>query len=191
MPSPASPPRASPTTSCSRSPARPSPTASTRSPRPSSRRRAPRGSVPSAREFRSLTGRGVEAVVDGHRVAVGGPALLRERDLEPPAELADAIAAWTARGASVLYVARDDSIVGAVALEDEIRPESRQAVAQLHALGVRVVMITGDAQQVADHVAAQLGIDEVFAEVLPADKEHAVVELQAPRACRSRWSATV
>ena len=79
----------------------------------------------------------------------------------------------------MLYVARDDTIVGAVALEDEIRPESRQAVAQLHALGVRVVMITGDAQQVADHVAAQLGIDEVFAEVLPADKEHAVVELQA------------
>ena len=78
----------------------------------------------------------------------------------------------------MLYLSRDDTIVGAVALEDEIRPESRQAVAQLHALGVRVVMITGDAQQVADHVAAQLGIDEVFAEVLPADKEHAVVELQ-------------
>ena len=138
-----------------------------------------KGALPGAREFRSLTGRGVEAVVDGHRVAVGGPALLHERGFEPPAALADTISSWIARGASVLYVARDDTIVGAVALEDEIRPESRQAVAQLHALGVRVVMITGDAQQVADHVAAQLGIDEVFAEVLPADKEHAVVELQA------------
>src|SRR5207302_3481870 len=91
------------------------------------------------------------------------------------------IAEWQARGASVLYVAEDDRIVGAIALEDEIRPESRAAVAQLHQFGVRVVMITGDAKQVADHVASQLGIDEVFAEVLPQDKEHAVVDLQSRR----------
>jgi P-type Cu2+ transporter len=68
--------------------------------------------------------------------------------------------------------------VGALELEDEIRPESRAAVDGLHALGVRVVMITGDARQVADAVAADLGIDEVFAEVLPEDKDAAVVELQ-------------
>jgi P-type Cu2+ transporter len=136
------------------------------------------GALPSAREFRSLTGRGVEALVDGHRVAVGGPALLRERKLVEPADLSDRIAAWQARGASVLHVAKDDTIVGVIALEDEVRPESRAAVAQLHRYGVRVVMITGDAKAVADHVAAQLGIDEVFAEVLPQDKEHAVVELQ-------------
>ncbi|MDQ1510623.1 MAG: P-type Cu2+ transporter [Actinomycetota bacterium] len=138
-----------------------------------------RGALPTAREFRSLTGRGVEAIVDGHRVAVGGPALLRERDLVEPTDLSARIAEWRGHGASVLNVVKDDQIVGAIALEDEIRPESRAAVDVLHGYGVRVVMITGDAEQVADHVASQLGIDEVFAEVLPEDKERAVVELQA------------
>jgi Cu2+-exporting ATPase len=68
--------------------------------------------------------------------------------------------------------------LGAVALEDEIRPESRQAVDALHDLGIRVAMITGDARQVADVVARDLGIDEVFAEVLPEDKDAAVADLQ-------------
>ena len=75
---------------------------------------------------------------------MGGPALLRERRLSEPAELAPAIAAWKQRGASVLYVVRQGD-VGALALEDEIRPESRAAVDDLHALGIKVVMITGDA----------------------------------------------
>jgi Cu2+-exporting ATPase len=78
----------------------------------------------------------------------------------------------------VLYVVRRGQIVGALALEDEIRPESRGAVDGLHALGVRVVMITGDAKQVADSVGGELGVDEVFAEVLPEDKDRAVAELQ-------------
>ena len=73
---------------------------------------------------------------------------------------------------------RDGRIIGALGLEDEIRPESHDAVASLHRLGVRVVMITGDAHQVAGSVAAELGIDEVFAEVLPEDKDAAVAELQ-------------
>jgi Cu2+-exporting ATPase len=79
----------------------------------------------------------------------------------------------------VLYVLRDGHVVGALQLEDEVRPESRQAVDALHGLGVRVAMITGDAQQVADAVAADLGIDEVFAEVRPEDKDSAVTELQS------------
>jgi Cu2+-exporting ATPase len=79
----------------------------------------------------------------------------------------------------VLYVIRQGEIIGALALEDEIRPESRQAVDELHHLGVKVVMITGDAKQVADAVAARLGIDEAFAEVLPEEKDRAVSELQA------------
>jgi Cu2+-exporting ATPase len=132
----------------------------------------------SASKFRALTGRGVEATVGGIEVVVGGPALLRERGLQEPAELAAAISAWKQRGASVLYVIRPGEVVGALAFEDEIRPESRAAVDALHALGVRVVMITGDARQVAEAVAAQLGVDEVFAEVLPQDKERAVAELQ-------------
>jgi Cu2+-exporting ATPase len=104
--------------------------------------------------------------------------LLRERSLTAPTRLAAATDDWRARGASVLYVVRGDAIIGAVSLEDAIRAESRAAIGQLHHLGVRVVMVTGDASQVADHVANQLGIDEVFAEVLPADKEHAVADLQ-------------
>ncbi|MPY93139.1 MAG: HAD-IC family P-type ATPase, partial [Acidimicrobiia bacterium] len=137
-----------------------------------------RGPVPPASGFRALTGRGVQADVDGARVAVGGPALLRELDLDVPAELAGRTGEWSARGASVLHVIRDGRVVGALALEDDIRPESARAVDQLHRLGVRVVMITGDARPVAEAVAARLGVDEVFAEVLPEDKDRAVTQLQ-------------
>jgi Cu2+-exporting ATPase len=137
-----------------------------------------RGPVATATDFRSLTGRGVEANVEGTAYAVGGPALLRERSLEVPGELAEPIAGWQDRGAAVLHLVRGDEVVGALALEDEIRPEAQEAVADLQAMGVKVVMITGDARQVADAVGAELGIDEVFAEVLPEDKDQAVVELQ-------------
>jgi P-type Cu2+ transporter len=137
-----------------------------------------RGEVAPARDFRSLTGRGVEATVDGRPHAVGGPALLRERSLTVPPSLAEAIDGWEARGAAVLHLVRDDRVVGALALEDEVRPEARQAVTDLRRMGVEVVMITGDARQVADAVGHELGIDEVFAEVLPEDKDGAVVELQ-------------
>jgi P-type Cu2+ transporter len=79
----------------------------------------------------------------------------------------------------VLYVVREDKVMGALSLEDAVRPESRQAVAELHRLGKRVVMLTGDARQVADAVAAELGVEEVFAEVLPEDKDSAVAGLQS------------
>jgi Cu2+-exporting ATPase len=138
-----------------------------------------RGELPRASAFRSLPGRGVEATVDGSRVAVGGPALLRERGIEPPAELVDQTGRFRDRGASVLHVVRAAEVLGALALEDEPRGESRQAVARLRAQGLRVAMITGDARQVADAVARDLGVDEVFAEVLPEDKDTKVRELQA------------
>jgi P-type Cu2+ transporter len=136
-----------------------------------------RGEVPAATGFRSMTGRGVEARVGDTTIAVGGPALLRERDADPGA-LDGGIEDWRRRGAAVLYVLRGDQVVGALALEDEVRPESKQAVEELHGLGVRVAMITGDARQVAESVADRLGIDEVFAEVLPELKDRAVRELQ-------------
>jgi len=137
-----------------------------------------RGEIAPASNFRSLTGRGVEATIDGDAYAVGGPALLRERQLEVPSELHDTVDSWHARGAAVLHLVRGDKVIGAFALEDEIRPEAHQAVAELQSMGVKVVMITGDARQVADAVGAELGIDEVFAEVLPEDKDKAVTELQ-------------
>ena len=127
-----------------------------------------------------ITGRGVEAIIDGRRYAVGGPVLLRERSLDIPHTIQSDVDAWIAHGAAVLYLVQDDEIIGAFALEDQIRPEARQAVVELHDIGIeRVVMITGDARQVAESVAAELGIDEVFAEVLPEDKQHKVAELQA------------
>ena len=133
---------------------------------------------PRASDFQSMTGRGVQALVDGRTIAIGGPSLLRSLDLEPPAALADKISGWEARGAAVLHVIADEQIIGTIALEDDIRPESRQAIDALHERGIQVVMITGDSHAVADHVAERLGIDEVFAEVLPEDKDQAVVELQ-------------
>jgi P-type Cu2+ transporter len=136
------------------------------------------GPLPRAAGFRSITGRGVEAVVEGRPVAVGGPALLRERGVSIPSDLQGEVETWRSRGASILSVLRDDRMIGAVALEDQIRPESRQAVDALHEMGIRVAMITGDAKQVADSVAERLGIDEVFAEVLPEDKDRSVSELQ-------------
>jgi Cu2+-exporting ATPase len=103
---------------------------------------------------------------------------LRDRGLEIPGALENDLDVWRSRGAAVLFVAVDGQVVGVLALEDEIRPESREAVSQLHTLGVKVAMITGDARQVAEAVANDLGIDEVLAEVLPEDKHSRVAELQ-------------
>ncbi len=137
-----------------------------------------RGVAPgTATAFEALAGRGARATVDGQVVSVGGPRLLAELGLQPPAGLAPD--QWAAEGASVLHVVVDGRIAGVLALEDEIRPESREAVAQLHRLGVRVAMITGDSLAVADSVAARLGIDEIAAQVLPADKAAAVRRFQA------------
>ncbi|MCW4353052.1 heavy metal translocating P-type ATPase [Hoyosella sp. YIM 151337] len=137
-----------------------------------------------ASEFRSLPGRGVSAFVTGPGSAgaaqtyVGGPALLRDVGVREPEDLATQTRGWRQRGASVLHVVQADKVLGAFALEDAVRPESRRAVAELHRHGVAVAMVTGDAQQVADAVAHDLGIDEVFAGVLPENKEAKVSELQ-------------
>ncbi len=137
------------------------------------------GRVPSAATITTHVGQGVEGTVDGARIAVGGPALRDRFAASEPAELTAATQAWRDRGASVLYVLRDASVIGALALADELRSESRTTVDALRREGKQVAMITGDAQQVADGVAAALGIDEVFAEVLPHEKDSKVAELQA------------
>ncbi|MCL7457342.1 copper-translocating P-type ATPase [Micromonospora sp. MSM11] len=148
---------------------------------------AERGGARRATGFRSLTGRGVRAEVDGVAYAVGGPALLRELRAQVPDDLAGRQADWSRRGAAVLHLLRLDgdaaSVLGALALEDQVRPEARAAIAELRQQGVgKIVMITGDARPVAEAVAADLGfrpgVDEVFAEVLPADKDDAVADLQ-------------
>jgi Cu2+-exporting ATPase len=135
--------------------------------------------APHASDFEALAGRGARATVDGAVTQVGGPRLLAELELKLPGEVQDRTRGWEAAGQTVMYVVRDDSVLGAIGVEDEIRPESIEAVEGLHALGVRVAMITGDAQAVADSVAARIGIDEVRAQVLPADKAEAVRSFQA------------
>ncbi len=131
-----------------------------------------------ASNFQSLTGRGVQASVGGASAAVGGPALLAELGMSEPESISGRTATWKDRGASILHVIRDGTVIGAVALEDEVREESRQAIQALQGRGIKVAMITGDARQVAHAVAAELHIDEVFAEVLPQDKDQKVAELQ-------------
>ncbi|MHA7273923.1 heavy metal translocating P-type ATPase [Arthrobacter sp. TMT4-20] len=130
-------------------------------------------------DFSSMTGRGVRATVNGTEVIVGGPNMLRELQLETPSDMRDTVQEWIGRGASVLHVVRDGTVLGAVRLEDRVRDESRAAVKALQDRGVKVAMITGDARQVADAVGTELGIDEVFADVLPQDKDSKVAELQS------------
>src|SRR5690606_2855785 len=108
-----------------------------------------------------------------------GPNMVRERALTEPEELTDWAQSWRERGASVLFLTRGDRIIGGIALEDEIRPEAREAVRQVQAMDRQVVLITGDARQVAEAVGRDLGVDEVMAEVLPEDKDAKVTELQS------------
>ncbi|EFK55269.1 copper-translocating P-type ATPase [Corynebacterium genitalium ATCC 33030] len=128
--------------------------------------------------FTAASGRGVRATVDGSEILVGGPNMLREFNLTNPGVLEEQTGEWTQRGAGVLHVVQDGQIIGALAVEDTVRPESRAAVKALQDRGVKVAMITGDAQQVAQAVGQDLGIDEVFAEVLPQDKDTKVTQLQ-------------
>ena len=130
--------------------------------------------VPRAGDFSSSPAVGVRASVDGTVIEVGGPYLLEHHDL---AELPVAHT-WREEGAIILHVLADGGVIGALRLADEVRAESRDAVDALHAAGAQVVMITGDAQAVAETVATELGIDRVFAGVRPQDKAAKVSELQ-------------
>ncbi len=132
-----------------------------------------------ATNFEALPGRGAKALVEGTRVEIGGLRLMTEAGVMVPPEVEKLTNAWASDGKTVLYAAAQGRLLGAFAVEDEIRPESSEAVAELHRLGVRVAMITGDSKTVADSVARRIGIDEVAAEVLPADKAAAVKNFQA------------
>ena len=142
---------------------------------------AKRRGVPqlAATDFKSLPGRGAQALVQGEPVSIGGARLLTESSLTAPPEVNDLATVWAADGKTVLYVVARGRLLGAFAVEDEIRGESSEAVTELHRLGVRVAMITGDSKTVADSVARRIGIDDVAAEVLPADKAMAVRRFMA------------
>lgn len=128
-----------------------------------------------ATEFSSSPAVGVTAIVNGTEIRVGGPHLLHEED----ASEVDEAEVWRSEGAIILHVIQNGTVIGGLKLADEIRPESRDAVDALHKLGVEVVMITGDADAVAQAVGNELGIDRVFAGVRPEDKSAKIAELQA------------
>ena len=130
--------------------------------------------VPRATNFHASTAVGVEATVDGRVISVGGPRLLERAK----ATALDGTRDWSRDGAIVLHVLADGVPIGALALADAVRPESKQAVAELAARGIQVVMITGDAEAVARSVAAELKIERVYAGVRPEDKSQTVRELQ-------------
>jgi Cu2+-exporting ATPase len=134
--------------------------------------------VPQATGFRAEPGRGVAASVDGRRLAVGGPNLLRESGVTPPPVLQAFADEAATRGQSVVYLVEQERALAAFAVADAIRPESAEAVRRLHAQGIEVAMLTGDAKSVADAVARELGIDRVFAQVLPEEKAAHVESLQ-------------
>ncbi|TVR30106.1 MAG: heavy metal translocating P-type ATPase [Spirochaetaceae bacterium] len=134
--------------------------------------------VPSADGFRAITGRGVAASVDGAEYHMGGPALLEAEGAWVPDTLRNAAEAAASRGQAAIYLLRDGKALAVFAVADAIREESREAVSALHERGIEVAMLTGDAQAVADAVASELGIDTVFAQVLPEDKASKVQELQ-------------
>ena len=127
-----------------------------------------------ATDFQASTAVGVTATVDGKTISVGGPGMLTRNQAKPLPETP----AWSQQGAIILHVLADGKVVGAIGLADEIREESKPAVDSLHALGIQVVMITGDAEAVAKSVADALGIDRIFAGVHPDDKVAKVAELQ-------------
>jgi P-type Cu2+ transporter len=136
-------------------------------------------SLPMVANFEAMKGRGVKAEVAGQTVYVGGPRLLELLALEPPESIAGFASETNTKGESVIYLVRDEQIIAAFALADVVRPESEAAVRQLHDMNVEVAMLTGDSQAVAGAVAARLGIDQVFAEVLPETKDQKVAQLQA------------
>jgi Cu2+-exporting ATPase len=133
----------------------------------------------SATNFRALPGRGAEALVQGKSVVIGGARLLTESKLAVPSEVEKLTTVWASEGKTVLYAIAQGRLLGAFAVEDEIRRESGEAVTELHRLGIRVAMVTGDSKTVADSVARRIGIDDVAAEVLPADKAMAVTRFMA------------
>jgi P-type Cu2+ transporter len=132
-----------------------------------------------AADFKALPGRGAQAVVNGNNVIVGGPRLLTDNKAILSPEVEKLTTQWASEGKTVLYVVGEGNLLGAFAVEDEVRPESNEAVKDLHRLGIRVAMITGDSKTVADSVARRIGIDDIAAEVLPADKASAVKRFQS------------
>lgn len=134
--------------------------------------------LPDIKDFEAIKGRGVKALYDGKAVYVGGPRLLEMLDLTLSGELETFSQTAGEKSQTVVYLTTDEQLITAFTVADVIRPQSKQAIEKLHEMGLQVAMLTGDSQAVAESVAKELGIDRVFAEVLPEHKDQKVIELQ-------------
>ncbi len=134
--------------------------------------------VKGAEDFNAIPGKGVEATVEGRSLKVGGPALLRKLEVKPSEDIANAAERFSENGQAAVYLIEDNRVLAVFAIADAVRPESAEAIKRLHEQGLKVAMLTGDSKAVADSVAKELGIDTVFAEVLPEDKADKIKELQ-------------
>ncbi|MGW0178619.1 heavy metal translocating P-type ATPase [Nocardia sp. NPDC003345] len=128
--------------------------------------------------FRNIAGLGVEGVIDGHAVVVGRPGLLADYALYPDAELEQAMRAAESKGRTAVAVGWDGQVRGVLVVADTVKPTSAEAVSRLRALGLTPIMLTGDNATAAKSIAAEVGIDEVIAEVLPQDKVAVIERLQ-------------
>ena len=135
--------------------------------------------VPKGDQFEAIPGFGVKAIVEGKEFYMGGPAMLKRLTLTPPAAVREAANRAAERGQASIYLLMPKAAVAAFTIADAVRPESREAIQRLHEQGIEVVMLTGDAKAVANAVAADLGIDTVFAEVLPGDKVDKIKALKS------------
>jgi len=126
-------------------------------------------------KFDSITGKGIEGIVDGKEVKVVSPGYIHENSMNYPEETVEE---KSSEGKTVVFVIIESTLAGAIALGDEIREQSRRAIQALHEMGLECVMLTGDNRQTAEFVAKELGIDQVFAEVLPDEKADKVKEVQ-------------
>lgn len=126
-------------------------------------------------DFESIAGRGIEALIEAQRVIVGSPTLIGDL----PADLAAARVRLESEGKTVISTRRGDQALGLIAITDQIRPEAPALIDQLHRLGIKVVMLTGDNRAVADRVAHLTGVDEVYAELMPAEKARIIAQVQA------------
>lgn len=131
---------------------------------------------PAPIEFKAIPGRGAEAVVDGTRLMIVSPGYLRENELNVRDTRVTTVAG---QGKTVVYVVINGIVEGAIALADIVRPESREALQRLKAMGIQVMMLTGDAEAVAKWVSDELGLDDYFAEVLPDQKAVKIKEVQS------------
>ncbi len=137
------------------------------------------GTLPVPESFENIEGLGVQGVVDGHAVVVGRPRLLDDWALSVPDSLTGTLELAAERGQTAVVVAWDGAVTGVLIVSDTVKESSAAAISQLRGLGLTPVLLTGDNRAVAEHVAAQVGIDEVIAEVLPAEKADVVARLQA------------